>query len=380
MSKNFFLALSVIIGTAVGAGIFAIPYVVAKAGLLPTLFYFVVLGGAVLLIHLFFGEIVLRTKKKMRLIGYAEKYLGNWAKIFVTIAMFLGLTGTLLAYLIVGGEFLKILFEPIATRGILANSTYLSIIFWALLSFFIFRGIKLIAKAELWMNILFFLIIFLVLSFTLPNIELDSFVLTTGSDLFLPYGVILFAFSAWMAMPEISQLLKTKKERRNYKTIIVAAALLVFALYAIFALAVVGVSGEYTSEEALQGLVPFLGEKIIFLGALFGVLSIASSFLVLGNYFKNSLVYDYRLPKMSAAAIACCLPLLLFLIGMRSFINSIAFVGALIGVLEGVIIILIFKKIKKLGTRQPEYSLKVPSFVLYILIIIFILGAVTQFL
>lgn len=373
-NKSFSFALAILIGTTIGAGIFAIPYVVARSGIIPGLFYFLILGGAVLLLHLFFGEIVLRTKEKHRLIGYSQKYLGNWAKILITVSMVLAMTGTLLAYIIIGGDFLKIVFAPFFE----ISGIYLNLFFWAVLSYFIFRGIKLIAPAELLMNILLFLVILFIFLFALPKLSLQNFALVRTSGLFLPYGVILFAFSAWVAIPEAAQILKTSPERKKYKNIIIWGSILAFLLYLLFTLAVIGVSGETTSEEALQGLVPFLGQKIIILGAIFGVISIASSFLVLGNYFKNALVYDYHFPKFWAATIACGTPLVLFLIGLRGFVETIGFVGTLIGVIEGIIIILIFKKIRKLGNRKPEYSLKIPQFLLYFLIAVFILGAVSQ--
>src|SRR3989344_238109 len=94
-NKNLILALATIVGTTVGAGIFGIPYVVSKSGTIPGVFYFVVLGSAVLLLHLFFGEIILRTKGQHRLIVYAQIYLGNWGKILVAFSTIIGIMGAL---------------------------------------------------------------------------------------------------------------------------------------------------------------------------------------------------------------------------------------------------------------------------------------------
>ena len=74
MSKNFIFALASLVGTIIGAGVFAIPYVMSKSGALTCFFYFLILGSVVLLLHLFLGEVVLRTKGRHRLVGYAEKY------------------------------------------------------------------------------------------------------------------------------------------------------------------------------------------------------------------------------------------------------------------------------------------------------------------
>ena len=371
--KKFFFAISILLGTIVGAGIFGIPYVIARSGIIPGFFYLLILGGAVLLIHLFFGEIVLRTKEKHRLVGYAQKYLGNWGRILITISTILGLTGALLVYIILSGDFLKIIFSFLNLP-----SFYFSLMFWAILSYFIFRGIKLIAPAELFMNIAFFFIIFLIFCFALPKLNLQNFTLINFEHIFLPYGVILFSLVGWIAVPVISETFKGFEVRKNLKKVIISAILIVIFLYFLFALAVIGVSGKNTTPEVFQGLLPYLGQKIIIFGALFGIFAIVTSFLILGNYFKNTLFYDYKIPRWISASIACGLPFILFLIGFREFIEVSGFVGTIIGVIEGGAIVLIFKKAKLLGNRCPEYSLKIPSILLYFLIAIFILGAVSQ--
>jgi len=57
-NKNSIFALSILIGTIVGAGIFGFPYVVSKSGVLTALFYFVILGGMMILLHLFFNHLI----------------------------------------------------------------------------------------------------------------------------------------------------------------------------------------------------------------------------------------------------------------------------------------------------------------------------------
>lgn len=374
LNKKFYLALSILIGSTVGGGIFALPYVIQKSGIIPGLFYFLILGGVILLLHLFFGEIILRTKGSHRLIGYSQKYLGNKAKILITFSTVFGVVGILLAYIIIGGDFLKIIFSSFSDLP----SFYFSLFFWAVLSYFIFRGITIIAPAELLMNIIFIFIIFFIFLVSLPKFNIQNFTLINPSNIFLPYGVILFAFSGWAAIPIIGEMLKTSSERKDYKKIIILASIIVFLLYSIFTLTVIAVSGRNVSEDALSGLIPFLGQEIVILGAIFGVITTAASFLILGNYLKNSLIYDYDFSKIIAAFIACFLPLILFLIGFRQFIETVGIVGALIGGIEGIIIVLIFQKAKKLGDKKPEYILKIPSFLPYVLILIFILGIMSQ--
>ena len=104
---NFLKALSIFLGTVIGVGIFGLPFVALRAGFFVVLLYFLVMILIAVLIHLLYGEVVLGTKKIHRLPGYVGEYLGEkWKKIcFLVIVV--GLMGALLAYLIVGGEFLK---------------------------------------------------------------------------------------------------------------------------------------------------------------------------------------------------------------------------------------------------------------------------------
>ena len=106
MNNKLFQALAVLIGTIIGVGLFSLPYITAQIGILTMLFYFLILGAVMILISLIYSEVALRTKELHRLPGYAEKYLGSKAKKIAFVSNGFGLTGALLAYLIVGGEFL----------------------------------------------------------------------------------------------------------------------------------------------------------------------------------------------------------------------------------------------------------------------------------
>ena len=372
---NLLKALSILLGTVIGAGIFGIPYVIEKSGIIPGFFYFLILGGAVLLIHLFFGEVMLRTKEKMRLPGLSQKYLGDWGKIFVMISVIIGITGALLAYLILGGEFLQILFSSFNL-----SQTQLTLIFGLILSYFIFQGIKLIAPVELLTNLLFFLVVAVILFFCLPKFDISRISIFNVSNVFLPFGVILFSLIGWSAIPEVLDFLKFSQKKNQLKKVIILGTIIVVPFYLIFATVVIGVTGENISQDTLFGLLPALGPKIIIFGVLAALITLADSFLVLGLYLRNTFIYDLKLSKNLAALITCTLPLFLFLVGFRSFITTLGFVGTVVGVIEGIIIILIFKKAKTAGNREPEYSLKIPSWLLCFLIAILIFGALSQFL
>ena len=110
MNKKLIFALATYTGTIIGAGIFCLPYVASQAGVWPMIIYFLVIGTVILSAALLFGQVVAVTKGRHRLPGYANIYLGKKAKHFVFITSTLGLIGTLLTYIIIGGEFLHGIF------------------------------------------------------------------------------------------------------------------------------------------------------------------------------------------------------------------------------------------------------------------------------
>ncbi|MBI1971422.1 MAG: hypothetical protein HYS52_01065, partial [Candidatus Wildermuthbacteria bacterium] len=233
-------------------------------------------------------------------------------------------------------------------------------------------------KAEFFLNIGIFAVVGIIALFALPSFELRNFDVLNISNVFLPYGVILFTLVGWEAIPEIASFLKDTKSSASLKKVIITATLLASLLCFVFAMVVVGVSGAATTEGALAGLLPFLGSRVVFLGALFGILAIASSFLVIGNYMKNSLRHDFGVPTPVALSLVVILPAVLFLLGVREFIGVIGVVGSVIGAAEGVLIAIIFQKAKTMGTRAPEYSIRIPAPLFIAIVALLIAGAVAE--
>src|SRR4030042_5876706 len=151
-------ALAVISGTCIGVGFFVLPYVTLKVGVWVMLGYFLLLGGLVMVVHLLFGELALKTPDFKRLPGFAKLYLGNWGQGLAYILTITGILGAILVYLLVGGEFLADLFLPVFG----GNSLIYTFLYFAAGALLIFFGIKAIAKIEFAGLVLFFLILFVI--------------------------------------------------------------------------------------------------------------------------------------------------------------------------------------------------------------------------
>jgi amino acid permease len=74
---KYLLAVFTLVGTIIGAGIFGLPFVGSRAGILLTLFYMILVTVVAFFMHTFFAEVILRTKSKLLLPGLTKKYLGK---------------------------------------------------------------------------------------------------------------------------------------------------------------------------------------------------------------------------------------------------------------------------------------------------------------
>ncbi len=351
-------AIAVLSGTIIGVGLFALPYVTLKVGFWVILGYFLILGALVILVHSFFGELALKTPDFKRLPGFAKFHLGNWGQNLAYISTILGIFGALLAYLIVGGEFLTELLSPIIGGGNLIYTLFYFIVGAAL----IFFGIKAIAKVEFWGLILFFAILIAIFFRGQPFINIENLFLNFRNwelgigNWFLPYGVILFSLWGAALIPEVEEMLGA--EKRLMRKIVPIAILIPIIVYLFFIYLILGITGPQTTESALTGLRNFLGDGIVSLALFFGVLTTFTSFIALGLTLRKVFWYDLKIEKNIAFAITCFIPLALFLIGIKQFIPVISFVGVTMLGIDGILILLMYRKIK------PKQILVYPLFLI----------------
>lgn len=374
LNRNFFYAVATLIGTIIGVGIFGLPYAFAKAGFFVGLIQLVLLGAVVIIIQLIFGEIILRTKEKHNLPGYIDKYLGKRWETLVSISTLMGIFGSMIAYILVGGTFLKAFFNH--SLGVFAGTpeTVFYVAFWIILTSFILLGLKIIEMVEFGMTMFLLVVIGGIFIFSAPHINIDNLFVFNGMDFFLSYGIVLFALAGTVAVPEIREILVGQEKK--IKSVIVLGVLIPIIVYALFAFTVVGVTGLSTTQEAMVGLSDVVGGPIYALGVIFGILAITTSYITFGYYLYETFLYDFGINRNLSHILIAIVPITFVLLGWRNFIAIISFLGAVMGGFESIAMILAYLKAKKTGDRTPEYSLKIPHFVYYFLILIFALGII----
>lgn len=361
-------AAAVLVGTMVGAGIYGIPFAFAKAGFWVGAAWLVVLTGIIWLTNLLLAELTLSTDGHHQLTGYAHIWLGAWGRRLMALAQILGIYGALLAYVIIFGEFT----HNILSQFFAVNPQFYSFLFAAGWSLLWLARLRTVAAVESGLILVYGCIVVLIAVAAVPHINAVNFTGWEPHFWFLPYGVVLFALGGMTAVPLQRQLLAGRE--RLMRPAIAAAMLAVGVLYLLFAAAIVGMSGEITSPEALSGLYGLVGTPVIILGSVLGMFTVSTSYVALGTALYETFRLDYKLRVASSWVLTAVPPLVFFWSGLRNFIDVIGLVGAVAGGAQGALILAAYLRARRVRLREPELRVRIPVAAVWALIVVLVGG------
>ncbi len=369
--KKFIYSVATISGTTIGVGIFSLPYLASRVGFPVMLGYFAVLGVLVGIIHIIFGRLAVATPDFKRLPGFAKVHLGKWGERVSLFSSLLGTYGAILAYIIVGGDFLKSVLYPFLK---IENADFYTFLYFAAGALMIFLGIKIIAQVETWSLVFFFAVMIMVFLRVHPAIRMEYLIAPAEplnlSNFFLPYGAILFSLWGAALIPEVEEMLG--EDKALLKKVIPVATLVPILIYAFFVYLILGMTGPATTESALTGLESFLGEGMFTLILLLGILTTFTSFITLGLTLKRVFWYDLNISKNKAWALTCLPPLAIFLLGLKSFITVISLGGGVMLGVDGTLILLMYRRMAEKKGNKPGQVLAL------VLVSVFVLGLALQ--
>lgn len=339
MYKNFLLPVGLLSGTIIGAGIFSLPYVFSKSGILIGFFYLVIGAAAYVLMHLMYADIILRTKEEKRFVGYTREYLGNWAFAFSILMTVVEMIFVLTIYLVLSVSF----FNLITSFGVDLEKL---LIFWFLGSMGIFLSLKKLATLEFWITGGIAAIIFLIFGIGAAKFSgMNFFELSLQpSDWLLPLAPVLFALSGRVAIPSLVNYFKGAEGRIDVfsigklKQAIVWGTVFPALVYGLFVLGVVGATAN-VSHDAVSGLVGQVSPNIILSIGVLGLLSLFSSYIVVGLDVKNILAFDLKFPKTLIFLAIVFGPLIPYFLGFNNFIDLVSFAGGIFLALEGLFVV-----------------------------------------
>jgi len=344
--KDRVLPTTLLAGTIIGSGIFALPFLFSGLGLGLSGALLLIFCGLFIGLHLMYGDIVLQEKAPHRLAWFARKTYGSVgygvAFLVYILQLFLGLT----IYIVLVPSFLRMVLpelNPIV--GILG--------FWFLASLPGFVSNKKVALAEFIAMIGIIVVAILVAIKGVPflgGVDVTA-IITTPLALLVPFGALLYSNSGITAIPTIVHYFKDEHEKKSKsKNPIIIGTLIPAILYLAFIAGVWGIahiSGVPISEDGVSGIIGWLPLWMVRgIGAL-GLLTLWSSYFPAVLDLKESLSFDVRIGGVLAGVLVLFVPILLYFAGLQNFIWLINIVGGLFLGVEGLLIIFLWRSIKK---------------------------------
>jgi amino acid permease len=366
---TLYQAIALIVGANIGAGILGVPFAVAKVGIWVGVFYIVSIGLLTAGINLMIGEVSTRTTDNLQVVGLTKKYLGKYPGLFMSGLFYSQLFAIITIYVIAEGHILA---------SLLPGSAFVwSLCFWAVGSLVVYFGLGAIKNAEVVLTSFIVLSITVIVLLGFPHLNTDFYKISDMSLFFLPYGVILFAFSGIGTVPAAYRFLQG--DNVVFKKAITISSLITIAVYILFTFTVIGVTGAATTEIATIGLGQAINKTIFYFANLFAFLAMCTSFLMLSMELRDSLNWDFRFSYRVGTAIALGVPLILFILGLRQFILAMDLVGGIFVSLEMFLIILVYWKAKSMGDVEPaDYKLHHAFLVAGLALAAFFIGAVSS--
>ena len=371
MSKNYFHAIATMMGTIIGVGMFSIPFIVHQSGIFLFIPFIIVLGFIQYYMHLMYAEIVLSTKKKHRVPGYVEEYYGSRYKKPSLIIILIAVNLSLLSYLIIGGIFMHQLFSP-AFGG--SQALYFFAMFLIAIAL-TYRGVKFIANVELAMSALLFLVVGIIVVKGFPYVSIDNYTSINWGNFFLPYGPIFMAIGGMTAVPTVCSLLAHKKD--NIRSALFWGSIIPIFITIIFVLTIVGVSGAGTSPDSLLGLQGSLGNGVLLIALVFGLISIITSLIMVVEATKEIYWWDLGMNKMKAWILSLLIPLILFLVGVSNLTSVVAISGAFVGGIVSIIFVFLILRVKEKAQQKSIIKIKINNKIAFSLSLLFLFGFFT---
>ena len=333
-------AVAFLVGTQIGAGVLGLPHALKNLGFLGILLIafvgFMTMITAIVVLN--FSE---RIDKSLS--GITGDCLGKVGKMVMFLSISILIYGAMIAYISSSGELLNGLVK--------INKSLASYIFWILFSAIVFFGLKFSGKTEVLLNIILIFAIMTGIVMVFPQWKVQNLSNFQLDKVIPAIGVIAFAFVSHMLVPEILRGVGDKK--KAFWSVIWGFLIPMF-FYSLFVIAFIGSLGKNTPEIATI----VLKEKGNF-GKIIGIIlplsAIATSYIGVSFAQMRNIEDFFKTNKMMAWLFTIFPPLVIYQMGLKSFVKALWMGGTFGGILyAGILPVIMYFKCEK--NKKPLFS------------------------
>jgi amino acid permease len=354
MSIKSLTIAAIVAAATIGEGVFAVPYIIQTSGWLVALGYFIALIAVVSVAHVLYLRTLRAVNEKERLLGLARKYFGATGFWIGFITIVVGLLLGFIAYLVLGTQFLQILFPGLSSAVSLG-------IFWVLLACLVWGSEGGIARFEaIGIALVSFAILFIFFSGH-PGMVLGNVSAAVPGNFFLPFGVVLFALAGWTSVEPVYELVYRRdggagkmddSRRATSRTFALFAVGTAFAglLYWLFAAGVIGTVSQVTADT-ISGIAgwPLWRKDIL---AVVGLLSVAVVSVPIAREIRGAMEKDLHWNSFVSRAAIIILPLAAVLSGFNDFLAIVGLAGGVFISTQYLLIISVGRRTLALSARE----------------------------
>lgn len=347
IGKTTVRATLTVIGTIIGAGLFAVPAMMAQTGVFFGTILFGLCTVAVLFAHLFFVDLFAAETHRVRFPGVIGRVLGPWARRLAIVTHTGQLIGANLAYLLLGGEFLWLF---ASFFGLRLDVSLWSILFWASGALAVLFGLRIVARIESALTWSLIAALIIVSFFAAMKGDWGLAVARTWNASFLPLGVYVFALFGLTSIPEAFDIaghhIQITRRAVFAGTLIAAVFTWIFGVAVYLALP----AGVIRDATAVAMVLP---HALVWIVPVVGFLAVITSFLVSAYDLQAMFRVDLRQSAWVGHVVALIVPLALLFLIDGGFILLIATIGAVFTATNGLLTVIAARRVYRKDLRIP---------------------------
>ncbi len=332
-------------GTAIGAGMLALPVATALMGLIPSLILFIFCWLCMLATAFFFLDVNLAIKGEPNIISMARRTLGPWGQTLSWIVYLLLLYSLLAAYIAGSAPIFNAAIHT-ATGWLppsWAGMFMLPLLFGGILYFGV-QGVDLINRILMAGLIISFIVL---IAYVPEHIELNLLKHIDFKPLALGLPLVVTAFGYHVIIPTLSTYMN--HDRKKLKKALIIGSVLPLVFYTIWQVLVLGVVplegthgliGAWRAGTASTGPMAYLIKNpwISRSAQLFSFFAITTSFIGLALSLSDFLVDGFKIKKgwegkLLAILLTFIPPLIFVFTYRRGFVVALEYAGAFVAIL-----------------------------------------------
>ncbi|WP_028863971.1 amino acid permease [Psychromonas aquimarina] len=323
-----------IAGTALGAGMLAIPMVLAQFGLL---------WGTVLMLLIWLGttyaallllEATIKSGGGIGMNSIARKTLGKQGQLLTNGLLYCLVTCLMIAYIVSAGDLLR---QVLGNYGLELNLLQSQILFTCITGVFVAQGTAAVDKLNRVLFFVMLIVLTITLIYLLPNISSENFSLVSNDskvDLIKNSAVLFTSFGFMVVVPSVVKY-NSEATHKQLRNMVVIGATIPLFCYLLWLYAVVGnlPVEQLVKFSNVSELISVLSQRYENIGpvlSLFTGLALLTSFLgvAMSLFDQNRDLFNKN--KSVTFVITFMLPLMGALLAKDQFIGVLAYAGIIL--------------------------------------------------